>query len=377
MIRSTICAAWVIGLAIGAPVVGSEYSLLPDSTVLGRNFGAPSGWGPAITAAPGQLQAVAETVVFFKNLELTGFPEDKNVDGQTFIGFLAPLRMRYRAHEQVTLELGAVIGHNFGDDDSLDVAEPLLRIIYEPTPAMYLIGGTIYPTHWIHDALLDDVQKLREPAEQGVQWRIDKADLKQDLWLNWRIRETDDRSEHFEVGNATQVRFFDQRLHVDAQLLWSHTGGQRNAEDTVRNNMALSAGGSWGFTWPQAASPLRELRLGAHWLWATDDTDAFANDTGSGVELAAWADLDLGQRHLLRVSGSYYLGDELPTERGDPLYHLGDYAQLGATVVFRLPADLRIEVGAVGQFAEGEFNHTYFVNLAWGGAFDLARPNRP
>ena len=46
-------------------------------------------------------------------------------DGETFLGFLLPVRLRLRPHELVTLELGAVLGQNFGDEDELDIAEPL------------------------------------------------------------------------------------------------------------------------------------------------------------------------------------------------------------------------------------------------------------
>jgi hypothetical protein len=66
---------------------------------------------------------------FLKNLELIGFEEQTGIDGETFIGFFAPVRGRYRAHESLSFELGAVLGQNFGDDDELDIAEPLVRLV--------------------------------------------------------------------------------------------------------------------------------------------------------------------------------------------------------------------------------------------------------
>lgn len=103
---------------------------------------------------------MTEVALFAKNLEISGF---NNVKGETFIGFLAPVRFRYRAAEEVTIEAGAVVGHRWGDkDESLDLTEPLVRIAYEPWKDIFIFGGTIIPTHAIHDSLLDDVQHLRE-----------------------------------------------------------------------------------------------------------------------------------------------------------------------------------------------------------------------
>ena len=65
-------------------------------------------------------------------------------------------------------------------------------------------------------------------------------------------------------------------------------------------------------------------------------------------------------------------GDQLVARRGDPLYGLDDYSQLGATAVFELGGGLAIETGAVGQLTDDELNYTYMVNFTWGRAFALS-----
>ena len=87
-----------------------EYSTIKDNTVLGQNFGYPSGTQGQTPI--GDVDLVLETAVFMKNLELIGFNEQTGIDGETFIGFLVPIRGRYRAHESLTFEFGAVLGHN-------------------------------------------------------------------------------------------------------------------------------------------------------------------------------------------------------------------------------------------------------------------------
>ena len=50
---------------------------------------------------------------------------------------------------ELTVEAGAIVGHNFGADDGLDMAFPLLRLVYQPDPQDIMVGGTLLDTHWI------------------------------------------------------------------------------------------------------------------------------------------------------------------------------------------------------------------------------------
>jgi hypothetical protein len=127
-----------------------EYPITPDSTVIGRNWGYPSGTPETGPTQTGNLDFVFEATFFLNNLELPDV-------GRTFIGYRAPLRFRYRPHEEITLEAGAQIGQNFGDEEALDAIDPLLRLVYEPVDAIYAIAGSLISTHPIHDALFDDV----------------------------------------------------------------------------------------------------------------------------------------------------------------------------------------------------------------------------
>ena len=67
---------------------------LTESTVVGRNYGYALGVqnrSPKV----GELQFAIEATAFIKNLELTG-NRRKSLEGETFFGFLAPTRLRYR-----------------------------------------------------------------------------------------------------------------------------------------------------------------------------------------------------------------------------------------------------------------------------------------
>ncbi len=93
---------------------GAEFSLIPDSTIVGQNYGYPSGTPGQGPTLPGNIDFVFESDVFAKNLELTNNPAPKDhfhtaiekllvgdTGGQTYIGFLSPLRFRYRVAEEL------------------------------------------------------------------------------------------------------------------------------------------------------------------------------------------------------------------------------------------------------------------------------------
>jgi hypothetical protein len=353
---------WGLGLA-GA----GEYSLLPDSTIVGRNYGYPSGTPGQGPTPPGNLDVVFEALLFAKNLELSGYPDD-SVSGETYIGFLSPLRLRYRAVEEVTVEAGAILGHNFGDDNQLDVTDPLLRLVYQPNPHNVIVGGTLLNTHWIHDALYDDVHLFRRPAEQGFQYRADAEWLKEDLWIDWRVRETETRPEEFDVADSTQLRW--GNLWLDGQFLWAHMGGQNNLEDRVANNGNCLLGGSYGLKLPVLGGG--ELRFGTYYLTGFEkENDGLGIPTthGSGYEFRLWYDMQPTPQSMLRVFGSSYQGHGLVAWLGDPLYRKDSYVQTGFDLLLWLRGNFRMEWGFEAQWVDGVFMNSYQVNFVWGESF--------
>lgn len=263
--------------------------------------------------------------------------------------------------------------HNFGDDDDIDEFEPLFRLAYEPITDVFIIAGTIIRTHPVHDALYDDVNTFRQIAEQGFQLRADLGWLKEDMWINWKIRETSVKAERFEFGNTTQLRYDD--LYVDGQLFWAHTGGQKNIEDKLENNVTILAGGSYGLSpsFLKDLINLREVRIGGYYLYNYDYVRDQKESRGNGFEGRITADIRPSKNTVVTLFGAYFNGDDFLPRQGDPLYTMDEYAQFGTNILFNLPAGLRIEFGIVGQFVEDKFVHTEQLYLTWGKAFNLLR----
>ncbi len=358
-------------LLAAVPAVAQETSIIPGSTLTGANVGVPTGDPDRGLPATGGLDMAVETAVVFKNLELFSLPD---ILGRTYFLYLAAPRLRYRAADDLFLEAGVLAGRNLGDDAPLDIHRPLLRLVHRALPGVQAIAGTLYSTHWIHDAILDDVQKFRTEVEEGFQLRTDRARYQEDTWLNWRVREGEVRAEEFEIASCQRLRLCRDVLHLDGQFMWSHAGGQISSSGEVKQNLMYLAGASLGTPGDPGREPLGG-RLGYNHLYSRDDSDTKPLTTGGGKEL--WGRLDLQPRRglLVRLGGSRWWGDGLESGRGDPLYGLNDYSQLGVNLLLQpVGTGLAVEAGFVKQWTDAHRNLTYQLTMTWGRSFSLGRP---
>lgn len=342
-----------------------EYSGITGSTVMGRSFGVPD------YGEEGKLKLVTEMAVYFKTLEIFNL---QHMEGETFTGYRMPVRVQYQPRHDLGIELGVMLGHDFGDDDRLNQASPVVRLVYEPSPGLFIIGGTLIPTHWIGDALHDDVQKFRTDVEQGFQLRADQSWLKNDTWLNWRVREEVVEAEEFEIGMSNQFRLLNDTVRLDTHFMWTHAGGQISTSGRIEQNLIYLAGISVGTRKPLGWDVCEEIRAGYSWLYSRDENDHSGLVKGYGRSYTAHADFRILQHFRIRGFGEIFDGDDFVATLGDPLYRLDKYNQLGTNLLFNLAGEnLFMEVGFVKQFTDDERNLTYQVNMVWGDAFSLGR----
>lgn len=360
-------------------VFAFEHSSITTSTVIGSNFGNPTGMGDDFIPPVSKPGVAIETALFIKNLEITQL-SDENIEGQTIIQSLVPVRFYYRAGKRTTIELGAVFGHKFGDAHEVDIAAPLTRIVHDVSQNIFLVAGTIYPTHAIHDAIYDDIQKFgihdenmdfHQNVEQGFQFRVDRKRYKQDLWINWKVREEKNTREEFEAASVSRFQFFDESLYVNLQLRTVHIGGQNNDLDLgVNENFSMLFGLSYGFKHPYGVDSISDLRIKADYLSSSDNTlQQASTETGEGFEIGVSLDLNLSEDVELIFNASHYAGKDFYSRGGDPLYQLDTYSQFGITSLFHLDHEFLIETGVVAQLTDDAFNFSFMVNFLWGHGF--------
>ncbi len=345
------------------PTQAEEYSTITNNTILGRSYGVPP-YGEV-----GQVKLITEMAFFFKTLEIFNL---QHMQGETFTGYRLPLRLQYQPRHDLGVELGVLLGHDFGHDDRLNQAAPLVRLVYEPSPGLFIIGGTLIPTHWINDAFHDDVQKFRTDVEQGFQLRADQSWLKNDTWLNWRVREKVVEAEEFEIGMSNQFRLLNDAVRLDTQFMWTHTGGQISSSGRIEQNLIYLAGFSVGTKRPLGWQVCEEIRLGYAWLYSRDENDHSGLVKGYGRAYSAHADFRVLEPFLIRGFGEIFDGKDFISTLGDPLYRLDKYNQLGTNLLFNVGGDnLFIEVGFVNQWTDEVSNLTYQVSMVWGDDFRL------
>lgn len=375
----SIVVTLIACICITVPSWALEDSSITESTVIGSNFDCPTGGTrgrePIPIHRPG---VILETLVFIKNLEISQL-SDKGIEGQTLIQSMVPVRGVYRAGARTTLEVGAILGHKFGDQNDVDMVAPLARIVHQPRPRIYLVAGTIFPTHPVHEAIYDDIQKFgandenmkfRDNVEQGFQLRVDRVHFQEDLWINWKTREEEDTQEEFEVASVSRFRFLDNALFLDWQMRAVHIGGQNNDLDLgVDENQTLLGGISYGVRHPFGIEMIEDLRIGGAYLASSDGTVQPENKTGDGVETEISAVFSFPSSVEMIVNLSHFAGDGFYSRGGDPLYTLDSYSQLGVTALFHQDEDLVIETGVVGQLTDDAFNVTFMVNFLWHHGF--------
>ncbi|MCP4292379.1 MAG: hypothetical protein GY780_11170 [bacterium] len=355
----------ILILISAVSAAAEEYSTMTESSIMGRNFGLPSAGGQ------GELTVLMETAFFFKNLEL--FNLDHAL-GETFTGYRIPIRAGYKPRKDLALELGVMLGHDFGDQDRLNATAPVVRLMYEPTSKLYVIAGTLLPTHWICDAFLDDSQKFRNDVEQGFQLRANKNWLKNDTWINWRVREGEVSAEEYEIGMSHQFRMLGNVLHLDGQFMWTHAGGQVSSRGRIEQNLLYLSGASVGTGEPLGFSACQDIRLSYRWMYSREENDHTDLAKGYGRSFSAHSDFRIQPYFVIRAFAEVFNGDGFVATLGDPLFQLDEYNQIGCNLLFNVADNrLHIEAGFVKQYTADDVNLTYQLSMVWNDGFSLGR----
>ncbi|MCH7867330.1 MAG: hypothetical protein IH881_06500 [Myxococcales bacterium] len=143
-------------------------------------------------------------------------------------------------------------------------------------------------------------------------------------------------------------------------MIWNHAGGQISTSDRLEHNLSFMVGGSFGGPIGKSSRCDRGcidgLRLAGRFFYSIKSGRGIERQTGTGWEASAALTTPLSQTIRGRLHASYFGGSSLLGERGDPLYRLDRYAQLGGSLLFRPLPGLGIETGILGQWTDAELN---------------------
>lgn len=297
------------------------------------------------------------------------------VSNQTFAGqYLSPA-VQYRVSPQLTLDAGLFAGLPVAGTQRFHTVQPILSAQYEMVPAVRLVAGTLHRNHPFVDALFNDAMLFARPIEQGFQLLVNREHYQQDLFLNWSQLETFQKAERFDVGYAGRVSA--GHFSLNGQVYWAHSGGAQYSESRTffgpgiprdhpaGNNFLTAFGPQFTFQPRQYWSQLswfREIDVMALYLTSQNEPTQGGSPIvrGRGYQLTAGLNLD-GWRPYVTI----WRGEHFVTERGDPAYYAGDFAEFGLLRDFVLPAGFSLRIGGFGRTIERHITHTEYALLNW------------
>jgi len=326
---------------------------------------------PLLAQSP--LSFVIENETFIKNIErekIRSIETSHDLDGQTFIGDIIKPYFSYSVNDRVKINLGAVVDIEFGDDDDVAEADPLISLTWDFRPGWRMTAGTLDRDHPLLDAYFDDTLTYEAPVEQGFQLQAETEHLRQDAWLAWEIEELSDRQEKLSIGDYTQFRY--RGFTLDGQVYWVHFGGQRNSVVGLDNNIGYAFGAGYS-TQLDKTGPLEAAGLTAHYLGVWDDTPG---RPGSREEDGILA------RAFARIWGTdiwfkYWEGGsaDFDASKGDHLYVTDRFRELGIERQWKLAERIgltaNIQLQHVLQYHNDLFLE-FLVSVHWLIDFPLA-----
>lgn len=318
-----------------------------------------------VEAGDSPLHFIVENETYVKNIERKDVPEvERSNDGHTPIGDIVKPYFHYQINKRASVDAGALIHLPFGLEDKVLTVDPVLAFHYRLSPTWWYTFGTLDREHPILDALIDDIRAYDDPIEQGFQLQADNKLIRQDIWIDWAIREDPSTRENFTIGNYTQLKV--GGFMVDGQYLWYHFGGQRNAGPGVSNNVSYAFGAGFSL-YPKQLSKsfhfIEELGFTVHYVGAKDDPEGLLPEREEQgflgkIFLKAF---DIYFHFLVWDGGS----NNFVVPRGDPNYQFEEFQEIMVGKTWWLDDSVAVTINAQVQNTPNDIFHEYMVNVEW------------
>lgn len=196
------------------------------------------------SAVPGEITLNLNSNSYIKNNEFYG----SYVAGMTYIGSVLQPELKYTITKEVSIAAGWHFNYFFGQE-KLNRSMPVIRVTYQPKPAIKIIIGQIYgqTDHLLIEPIYSNDNYYSQNPEYGIQL-LTNGRFNTDTWLDWKkfILPGDPVQE--QIGAGTHV-YTKRRLTKNSQIsahlqaVIYHTGGQVDASDDLIKTRANLAPG--------------------------------------------------------------------------------------------------------------------------------------
>lgn len=175
---------------------------------------------------------------WFSNIPLSG----------TLFGYELIPELEYQVSPKFTLKGGTYLQKEFGRPAYTTIA-PTFTAKYQTKHSAFILGTLEGgPNHGFIEPIYDYAWLINERLENGLQIKVNTKPYDQDLYINWRraIHPGDDFKEEFDIGYSANFNLLNNdkwAVRVPAQLMYSHKGGQYDADPEPLTSLLNDATG--------------------------------------------------------------------------------------------------------------------------------------
>jgi len=243
-------------------------------------------------------------------------------ESPTFMGLQLAPEVGLLMDSTHRLRLGMNLLKEFGTSNFSRI-EPTVYYQYDRPNIDFFIG--VFPRSGLTDdfsnALLSDTVRYYRPNLNGILFRYKKADFFQQVWIDWRSKQTEYQREQFIVGISGKLRRGLLSLEHEA-ILWHNALPKNNtANFHVEDNAAVKLQLGMDLS---AITVLDSLALRAGGLFSFD-RDRAIDKWHSAKGLIAEADASFRSFYL---KNTLYWGDSQRIALGDDFFSEGRYNRL-------------------------------------------------
>lgn len=296
-----------------------------------------------------------ETMFLFNNHEWASETDT----GYTQYGWYAPVAMTIKPSNDVSLSLGYGLLYNYGDQEDLDSSDPFLRLTYSPNRFDRVVLGTLESGHNIHPALIDLSRLFESNVEQGAQWLHQSPKLRTDFWFNWRIKETEETAEEFEVAMTSEYDFGPFTNY--AAVVANHRGGELTEDHSELRNY----GAHFGMGYHLGFIKSRDAEFIVSYLASDFLEDETFQAGGHGVEVKYQELTHYGNSWSSKWWLSNYQGEGQAMQQGYALYQSEELQTFGVRGLYKTQSNVQIEMGFDLEMSEGDYNSSQIISFNW------------
>ncbi len=288
----------------------------------------------------------------FYNFETNDTPG--YIDGTWLADTLRPT-LTVLWNERFRTQIGLVALRGYGDEEGFGSVDPWIQLLWQPVKPVSVLLGNLNTPHYYHPSLFMSLNYVREsPVETGAQVLVKTENWYDDIFFNYRLQNTPEHAEKFDIGFVHRNAWKFLRFHYQAH--WIHEGGTLYPHPIATiNDAAQLAGLGMQF------QPHRSWIVGAKWSYLSSRRiqDSSLEDSPLALDVQGCARLYEVYTRIRRFKFSYeyWSSSSYSHEGSDPWFTLPKLNLLTGRWDILLGRDfnlfLRYTAGLAGENNQG------------------------